>query len=317
MIDGGCQALDDAFYVLLNEKIFNIYNGNTKQIEVFNPSNAKYYSQAQCAIVIERVFSRLYKYLHFKSTTSEVFAKHINIDSGYKYLTSETLKTRNDNLEASTYFDENDSVPYLRYLAKVESYVRNRSNTAGLTEDESAVIDHVLDILSMSAPDWIHSHWDLCPLCDDDIMRDIVCGDDEGPIVCEEVEDLSEKVSRYLKSRDAGIYSSYEDDEEADAEDYIEEFKVTHTWKIIVDLGLNSNMALPGSINTGEWGQISIGRQLSGLIYTSSDESFLAQLSEIPLNQHLHTMVELLDTDWLDFQQSGTGVQLNIVRTIR
>ena len=63
MIEYGCKALDDAFAVILEKKLFNIFNSTTNEIEEFDPENVKSYSQAQCAIVIERVFSGLYKYL--------------------------------------------------------------------------------------------------------------------------------------------------------------------------------------------------------------------------------------------------------------
>lgn len=98
MLVSGCEALQDAFSVIKNEKLFNIFNSSTKRVEEFNPDNIAHYSESQCAIVIERIFSRLYKYLQFKSTTSEEFEKHINIDSGYKYLTTESL-LKNDHVE--------------------------------------------------------------------------------------------------------------------------------------------------------------------------------------------------------------------------
>ena len=41
--------------------------------------------------MIERVFSRLYKYLKFKSTTFETFQRHFNVDMGYKYLDPESI----------------------------------------------------------------------------------------------------------------------------------------------------------------------------------------------------------------------------------
>jgi hypothetical protein len=48
--------------VIKAEKLFNICK-SSGGIEEFNAQHAEDYSQAQCAIVIERVFSRLYKYL--------------------------------------------------------------------------------------------------------------------------------------------------------------------------------------------------------------------------------------------------------------
>ena len=92
MVEAGFKALVDAFAVVKNEHLFNVYNSNTKQVEEFDPAKAGQYSQSQCAIALERVFSRIYKYLQFKSTTGETFQRHINIDSGYKYLTTKSLK---------------------------------------------------------------------------------------------------------------------------------------------------------------------------------------------------------------------------------
>lgn len=63
MIGAGMNALEDAFSVMRNEGLFNVFNSSTSQVEEFNPDNADHYSQSQCAIAIERVFSRLYKYL--------------------------------------------------------------------------------------------------------------------------------------------------------------------------------------------------------------------------------------------------------------
>lgn len=51
--------------------------------------------------MIERVFSRLYRYLRFKSTTGETFKKHINVDMGYKYLDSDTIGV-------AAYYRDND-----------------------------------------------------------------------------------------------------------------------------------------------------------------------------------------------------------------
>ena len=63
MLENGVDTLEDAFSVLIANKVFNIFNSDSNEIEEFNPDNAEHYSQAQCAIVIERVFSELYKYL--------------------------------------------------------------------------------------------------------------------------------------------------------------------------------------------------------------------------------------------------------------
>lgn len=63
MIGRGFDALEDAFNVVRRKGVFNIFNSDSGEIEEFNPTRAHVYSQAQCAIVIERVFSELYKYL--------------------------------------------------------------------------------------------------------------------------------------------------------------------------------------------------------------------------------------------------------------
>lgn len=63
MLEAGCRALEDAFSVLKAKNVFNIFNSGFNKIEGFNIDNADQYSQSQCAIVIERVFSELYKYL--------------------------------------------------------------------------------------------------------------------------------------------------------------------------------------------------------------------------------------------------------------
>ena len=122
MLDAGFNALEDAFNVLMNEKMFNIYNSTSDSIEEFNPSCSDSYSQAECAVVIERIFSRIYTYLQFKSTTSETFPRHVNIDTGYKYLTSSTILRSDNKAGRKPYFndiDDGDSIPYIRYLMKV------------------------------------------------------------------------------------------------------------------------------------------------------------------------------------------------------
>ena len=136
MMERGFMALIDAFSVVKNEHLFNVFNNgeyepetvicdatsdvvcetgseseivcgyNEPCVEEFSKTNAMCYSQAQCAIAIERVFSRIYKYLQFKSTTSETFQRHINIDSGYKYLTTDSLK--NSDHELKYYYDPTD-----------------------------------------------------------------------------------------------------------------------------------------------------------------------------------------------------------------
>ena len=92
--------------------------------------------------MIERVFSRLYKYLQFKSTTSEHFARRINIDNGYKYLTTETLR-KSENKASNVYYDENDEIAglahapkYLRYLNKLKEYVDDGANASELSPGE-------------------------------------------------------------------------------------------------------------------------------------------------------------------------------------
>jgi hypothetical protein len=106
MMESGFKALLDAFAVVQNEHLFNVFNSQSKSVEEFDPTKAGQYSQSQCAIAIERIFSRIYKYLQFKSTTSETFQRHINIDSGYKYLTTDSLK--NSDHELNYYYDPTD-----------------------------------------------------------------------------------------------------------------------------------------------------------------------------------------------------------------
>lgn len=93
MVLRGCQALQDAFCAINDCHLTNVFNSSTGKIEEFDAESARDYSQQQCAIAIERVFSGLYKYLHFKSTTGEVIPKRVNIDSGYKYLSTSSLRT--------------------------------------------------------------------------------------------------------------------------------------------------------------------------------------------------------------------------------
>lgn len=106
MLEKGVDALSDAFSVALASHVFNVFNSSTNQIEEFNPNNSHSYSQGQCAIAIERVFSCIYKYLQFKSTTHETFARHVNIDSGYRYLTTQSI-LGTDNLSGRhAYYDD-------------------------------------------------------------------------------------------------------------------------------------------------------------------------------------------------------------------
>lgn len=116
--------------------------------------------------MIERVFSRLYKYLQFKSTTGEVFQRHINIDSGYKYLSSDSIRHSDKNTRV--YYDDDPNDPdntlgYLRYMKKLSEY----ANSDILTNHEKTVLGHFMDILRYKARSWITDNvkWDLCPLC--------------------------------------------------------------------------------------------------------------------------------------------------------
>lgn len=172
MVESGFKTLVDAFAVVQNEHLFNVFNSKDNVVEEFNETNARYYSQSQCAIALERVFSRIYKYLQFKSTTSETFQRHINIDNGYKYLTIDTLKKSDHGLDI--YYDlekdsqENVEKHYLRYLKKLKEYVNSTSADSGigLTPAEKAILKEFCDILSKQTLDWIKYglKWDLCPL---------------------------------------------------------------------------------------------------------------------------------------------------------
>lgn len=171
MVQAGFKALVDAFSVVQNEHLFNVYNSATCVVEEFDASKAKNYSQSQCAIALERVFSRIYKYLQFKSTTGETFQRHINIDSGYKYLTTESLKDSDHKLDIYYDFDEDKSrhieKHYLRYLKKLNYYLGNLDETPpdiGLTDHERAILQQFCEILSKETLDWLDEKWDLCPL---------------------------------------------------------------------------------------------------------------------------------------------------------
>ena len=167
MVEAGFKALVDAFAVVQNEHLFNVYNSNTQTVEEFDAKNAKNYSQSQCAIALERVFSRIYKYLQFKSTTGETFQRHINIDSGYKYLTTESLKKSDHELGIYYDFDSDEAEGidkhYLRYLNKLNSYLSSSANI-GLTPDEKAILGQFCEILSKEALGWLGKKWDLCPI---------------------------------------------------------------------------------------------------------------------------------------------------------
>ena len=173
MVESGFKTLVDAFAVVQNEHLFNVFNSNDNAVEEFNEANAKYYSQSQCAIALERVFSRIYKYLQFKSTTSETFQRHINIDSGYKYLTTDSLK--NSDHELKYYYDEESDAntkKYLRYLKKLDFYLNGEDVNGqhvnppdiGLNDDEKDILREFCDILSKQSLDWLAKKWDLCPL---------------------------------------------------------------------------------------------------------------------------------------------------------
>lgn len=168
MVRTGFETLVDAFAVVQNEHLFNVYNSNTKQVEEFDPANAGQYSQSQCAIALERVFSRIYKYLQFKSTTGETFQRHINIDSGYKYLTTESLKNSAHELDIYYDFDADEAEGidkhYLRYLNKLNYYLSPNAPNIGLTSDEKAILGQFCEILSKQALGWLDKKWDLCPI---------------------------------------------------------------------------------------------------------------------------------------------------------
>ena len=171
MVRGGFETLVDAFTIVQNEHLFNVYNSATCVVEEFDASKAKNYSQSQCAIALERVFSRIYKYLQFKSTTGETFQRHINIDSGYKYLTTESLKNSDHKLDIYYDFEEDESrhieKHYLRYLKKLNYYLGNLDETPpdiGLTDHERAILQQFCEILSKKTLDWLDEKWDLCPL---------------------------------------------------------------------------------------------------------------------------------------------------------
>lgn len=147
-----------------DKKVFRIVNSaNNNVIEDFQEANLANYSQAQCAIVIERVFSELYKYLQFKSTTSEMFQRHININSGYKYLTTESL-LGSDNDASDVYYSDSDAVGYLRYLAKLSEYANGTVNI-GLTDNEKKLLGQFISIVEKEPVEWLDKNWDLCPLC--------------------------------------------------------------------------------------------------------------------------------------------------------
>lgn len=111
----------------------------------------------------------LYKYLQFKSTTGETFRRHINIDSGYKYLTTDTIRNSENPVSDVYYSDEDPTSPnYMRYLAKLEQYSNSSSSTfrdIGLDESERKLLGYFIDILKEKPVSWLKENWDLCPLC--------------------------------------------------------------------------------------------------------------------------------------------------------
>lgn len=171
MVERGFNALADAFSVIKRERMFNIYNSSTKQVEEFNPENSRHYSQGQCAIVIERVFSRLYRYLQFKSTPNEVFLRHINIDSGYKYLSSKSI-LNSDNPNSGVYYSEEDEIPYLRYFLKLDEYLDGGESEI-LSDGEKNVLRQFKDVLATKVEPWIEEHakWNLCPMNGEYVQR--------------------------------------------------------------------------------------------------------------------------------------------------
>ena len=46
MLISGCEALEDAFSVIRNEKLFNIFNSDSNEVEEFNPKNIEHYSES-------------------------------------------------------------------------------------------------------------------------------------------------------------------------------------------------------------------------------------------------------------------------------
>lgn len=111
------------------------------------------------------MFSRLYKYIHFKSTTGETFQKHINIDSGYKYHTTESL-LKSDNPTSDVYYDDRNvsstTPPYLSYLTKLLEYLDDSSSVLDI--HEKAVIKNAIQVLGRKFPNFV-DEWNVCPLC--------------------------------------------------------------------------------------------------------------------------------------------------------
>lgn len=122
------------------------------------------------------MFSRIYRYLQFKSTTGEKFQRHINIDTGYKYLTSSTILNSDVASGRRPYYNdigEGDSVPYFRYLLKLQECLDD--DHIGLTESEREILGKFIATIKVKAPGWMSldserfaSRWSLCPLIEDD-----------------------------------------------------------------------------------------------------------------------------------------------------
>lgn len=137
MVRRGCLALQDAFSVMRHKHSFNICNSTTGQVEEFNPEHLEEYSDSQAALVIERLFSELYDYLHFKTTSDDVIQSHVNFDNGYKYLTDESL-SQSENPITHLYCDRGSRTPYLPYVSRLLKYIAD-------SRDSSSELHGVLD----------------------------------------------------------------------------------------------------------------------------------------------------------------------------
>lgn len=137
--------------------------------------------------MIERIFSELYNYLHFKSTTNDVIQNHINIDNGYKYLTNDSLRG-NENPVSNLYYDDSDGQndhPYLSYVARLYDYISGsrdgKSSLHGVldNQDEVKVLEHAIEVV-LSRPERqyfdeqgssLYPKFDLCPFCNNYQMK--------------------------------------------------------------------------------------------------------------------------------------------------
>ena len=161
MVGAGFDALDDAFKVVKERHLFNILNSSTNTVEEFKPAEAKYYSQAQCAIALERVFNGIYEYLQFKTHTGCTYPRHVNVDNGYKYLDTESLL--GSDHEVGVYYDPSDrGKDYLRYLHVLDKYANDSG--FGFTDYERAILTEFCQVLKYTTFDWISETWDPCPL---------------------------------------------------------------------------------------------------------------------------------------------------------